>query len=172
MGYAAGRVAASLKDSGIDGVFARVEGTVGGDPVDRQKRPVQNQIRLHRRGPHDFGERGGEGGQEPDGLGDVAVDGGSADPETSRELGIRLAVAEGDEGEQGLPTRAQAPPSGAEDTTVFPQSGSEEAQVRAEHVDAGRVDKHTKPLVEAVLLVETHLPGASSVRQANYPSDR
>lgn len=41
----------------------RVEGTVGGDPVDRQKRPVQDQIRLHRSGPYG-GERGGEGGQD------------------------------------------------------------------------------------------------------------
>ncbi|MGW4027317.1 hypothetical protein, partial [Streptomyces sp. NPDC005009] len=30
--------------------------------------------------------------------------------------------------------------------------GGQEAQGRAGHVDAGRVDKHTKPLVEMVLL--------------------
>jgi hypothetical protein len=46
---------------------------------------------------------GGEGGQELDGLGDVPVDGGGADPEAGRELGIGLAVAEVDEGEQDLP---------------------------------------------------------------------
>jgi hypothetical protein len=54
----------------------------------------------------------------------------------------------------GLATRAQAPPSGAENTTVFSQAGREEAQGRAGNVDAGRVDKHTKPLMETVLLVE------------------
>lgn len=39
-------------------------------------------------------ERGGEGGQELDGLGHVAVDGGGADPEGGSELGTGPAVAE------------------------------------------------------------------------------
>ncbi|GAB2990664.1 hypothetical protein GCM10023080_065500 [Streptomyces pseudoechinosporeus] len=58
------------------------------------------------------------------------------------------------EGEQCLSARAQASPSGAEDAAVFPQTGGEESEGRAGHVDAARVDKHTKPLVETVLLVE------------------
>lgn len=37
-------------------VFARVEGEVGGDPVDRQECPVQDQLRLHGCGPYGFGE--------------------------------------------------------------------------------------------------------------------
>lgn len=37
---------------------------------------------------------------------------------------------------------------------MFPQAGCEEAEGRAGHVDAGRVDKHAKPLVETVLVVE------------------
>jgi hypothetical protein len=35
-----------------------------------------------------------------------------------------------------------------------PQLLGEEAKGRAGHVDAGRVNKHVKPLVETVLLVE------------------
>lgn len=101
-----------------------------------------------------FGERGGEGGQEFDGLGDVPVDSGGADPETGCELGVGLAVAEVGEGEQGLSARAQAPPPGPESAPAFLQTGDEEAQGRAGHVDAGRVDKHAKPLVETVLLVD------------------
>lgn len=76
------------------------------------------------------------------------------------------------EGEQGLPARAQAQPSGAENTTVFPQAGSEEAQGRAGHVDAGRADKHRKPRWRQFPWSKAHLPEASSVRQANCPSDR
>ncbi|GAA3020863.1 hypothetical protein Sfulv_58850 [Streptomyces fulvorobeus] len=58
-----------------------------------------------------------------------------------------------------MATRAQAPPSGAEKTTLLPQAGREEAQGRAENVDAGRVDKRTKPPVETVLLVDTSYQG-------------
>jgi hypothetical protein len=53
-----------------------------------------------------------------------------------------------------LSARAQAPPSSAEGAPTFPQTGGEEAEGRAGHVDAGRVNKHAKPLVETVLLVE------------------
>jgi hypothetical protein len=62
--------------------------------------------------------------------------------------------AEVGEGKQGLAACAQAPPSGAESASMFPQAGGEKAEGRAGHVDAGRVDKHAKPLVETVLLVE------------------
>ncbi len=58
------------------------------------------------------------------------------------------------EGEQGLAARAQAPPPGADRTVMRPQLPCEEPQGGAGHVDAGRVDKHVKPLVETVLLVE------------------
>lgn len=133
-------------------VLPRVVGPVGGDPVDRQQGAVEDHERFQRRGPCGFGEGGREGGQERDGLGDVPVRGGRSDAEPGRELGIRVAVAEVGEGEQGLPARAQAPPAGTELPAVFPQAVGEEAQGGAGHVDAGRVDKHTKPLVETVLL--------------------
>ncbi len=58
------------------------------------------------------------------------------------------------ESEQGLSARAQAPPPGAELVPVSAELGGQEAQVRVGHVDARRVNKHTKPLVETVLLVE------------------
>jgi hypothetical protein len=76
------------------------------------------------------------------------------DAEPRRELGICVAVAKVGESEQGLPARAQAPPPGAELVTVSAELGGQEAQGRAGHVDARQVDKHTKPLVEMVLLVE------------------
>lgn len=42
---------------------------------------------------------------------------------------------------------------------MFPQTAGEEAQGGVGHVDAGRVDKHAKPLVETVLLVENPSTG-------------
>lgn len=60
----AGRIGHVLHIHAVPLVFAQVEGPVGGDAVDRQKGPIQDQLRLHQRGPHCFGERGGEGGQE------------------------------------------------------------------------------------------------------------
>lgn len=65
-----------------------------------------------------------------------------------------MAVTQVGEGEQGLSARAQAPPSGAVSAPMFPQAGGEEAEGGAGHVDGGRVDKHAKPLVETVFLVE------------------
>lgn len=54
------------------------------------------------------------GGQDPDCLGDVAVGGGGADAEPDRELGVGVTLAQMGQGEQSLPTDAQAPPSGAD----------------------------------------------------------
>src|SRR5690349_20476933 len=65
-----------------------------------------------------------------------------------------MTVAEMGEGEQSLPTCAQAPPPGAETTAVFPQTGGEEAEGRTGHVQPGGVNKHVKPLVETDFLVE------------------
>lgn len=50
--------------------------------------------------------------------------------------------------------RAVGGPGDAEGAPTFSQAGCEEAESRTGHVDAGRVDKHAKPLVETVLLVE------------------
>lgn len=65
-----------------------------------------------------------------------------------------MSVAKVGKGEQGLSACAQAPTSGAKSPPMVSQAGGEEAQGRAGHVDAARVDKHTKPLVETDFLVE------------------
>jgi hypothetical protein len=44
-----------------------------------------------------------------------------------------MTVAEVGEGEQGLAARVRAPPSGADATTMFPQTSGEEARGRAGH---------------------------------------
>jgi hypothetical protein len=59
-----------------------------------------------------------------------------------------------DKGEQGLAASAQAPPAGTELPAALTKLGGQEAQGRTGHVDARRVDKHAKPLVEADFLVE------------------
>ncbi|GFH69162.1 hypothetical protein Srut_56760 [Streptomyces rutgersensis] len=58
------------------------------------------------------------------------------------------------EGEQGLAAGGQAPPPGADRAAVAPQLLREEAEGGTGHVDTRRVNKHAKPLVETVLLVE------------------
>lgn len=66
------RIGEDLRVHAVFLVFAGVEGLVRGDAVDRQQRPVLEDERLRRRGA-DIGQGGCEGGQEVDGLGDVAV---------------------------------------------------------------------------------------------------
>lgn len=56
--------------------------------------------------------------------------------------------------EQGPTASTQAPPAGTELLAALTELGGQEAQGRAGHVDARRVDKHTKPLVETDSLVE------------------
>ncbi|GAB1331874.1 hypothetical protein ACE1SV_62130 [Streptomyces sennicomposti] len=121
---------------------------------DRQQRPVQEDERLRRRGADGIGQGGCEGGQEVDGLGDVAVCGRGPDAESGGELGVGVPHAQVDEREEGLAAGAQPSPAGVDRMAVPPQMLGEEAQGGAGHVHAGRVDKHAKPLVDTVLLVE------------------
>ena len=150
----AGRISQDLHVHPVLLVLAGVEGAVRGDPVDRQEGAVQQNERLGRCRPGRLRESRGEGGQELNGLGDVPVGRRGSDAESGCELGIRVAVARVGEGEWGLLVRAQAPPSGTEFPAAPTESGGQEAQGRTGHVDARRVDKHTKPLVETDFLVE------------------
>ncbi len=87
-----------------------------------------------------------------DGAGDVPVGGRGSAAESGSEQDVRAAVSEVGEREQSLPARAQAPPPDAELPAMLAEFGGQEAQGRTGHVDAGRADKHTKPLVEMVPL--------------------
>jgi hypothetical protein len=62
---------------------------------------------------------GGVGGQDLDGLGDVAVGSGGSDPESCRELGVRVTVTQVCEGEERLLAGAQAPRPGHPSTRGF-----------------------------------------------------
>ena len=101
-----------------------------------------------------WAERGCEGGQELDRLGDVAVGGGGPDAESGGELGIGVPDAQVGEDKQGLSASAQPAPPGADrhgGVRADGRTGSEEASWTRR---AGRVDKHAKPLVARVILVE------------------
>lgn len=76
----------------------------------RSRGSVQQDGRLCSCRPEGFGERGGEGGQDRDGLVDVPVGGCGPDAQPGDELGAGVAVAQVGEGEQGLPASAEAPP--------------------------------------------------------------
>jgi hypothetical protein len=153
-------------------VFSGGVRPVRGDAVDRQQRAVQEQIRLRRRGADGVGQGGCEGGQEVDGLGDLPVGGGGSDAESGRELGIRVAYPQVGEREQGLAAGAQPSPAGTDRTAVPPQLLREETEGGAEHVQPGRADKHVKPLVETVLLVENRSTRGFTTLSAQLPHFR
>ncbi|GAA3596616.1 hypothetical protein GCM10022295_91820 [Streptomyces osmaniensis] len=94
-------------------------------------------------------------------LGDIPVGGRGSHAASGCELGIRVPHPQVGKCEQSLPARVQTPPAGADHSTALPQTSGEEAQSRTGHVDARRVDKHAKPLVETVLLVENPSNGAA-----------
>ena len=150
-------------------VFPRVEGPVGGDPVDRQQRSVQEDERLGRGGLHRLFHGGGEGGQEVDGLGDAPVGGGGAHLEPGRELSVGVTASQVGQHQQRLPSGGQPTPSGALITAVCGQFTSEVAQCRAGQIDAGWVDKHAEapggtgdlgrePVYQELLHVQTPPP--------------
>lgn len=112
---------------------------------------------------------------EPDGhkfdrFGDVAVSRRGADAEPGGKLDIGVSHPQMGEGEQGLAADPQASPPEADRATLVPQLLCKETEDGAGHVDARRVDKHVKPLVDPVVLVETHLPGALPRCQPNCPT--
>jgi hypothetical protein len=123
-----------------------VEGPVGGDPVDGQERPVEQDVCLRRSGPDGLLEGRCECGQEIDGLADVAVDGARFDPETRCELGVRGAVPQVCQHRQGLTTGREPAPAALDPTAVFAQASGKEGQGSTGHVQPARVDKHVKPL--------------------------
>lgn len=76
------------------------------------------------------------------------------------------------EREQGRAASAQTPPTGADHTAVPLQLLREEVKGRAGHVDTRRVNKHVKPLVETVLLVENPSTKGFTTLSAQLPSSR
>jgi len=136
-------------------VLPGVERAVGGDSVDRQQRSVEDHERFAGRRLHRGGQVRGECGQNVNGLGDVPVGGGgAADTEPGRELGVGVPAPQVGQRQQGLAAAAQTSPAGAASPAVGPQLSGQEAQGGTGQVDPRRIDKHAKPLVEMVLLVE------------------
>lgn len=76
-----------------------------------------------------------------------------ADAEPGGEPGIGVSHPQRVR-KQRLVADGQAPPPGADRPAVAPQLLFEEAEGEAGHVDARRVEKHAKPVVEPVLWVE------------------
>jgi hypothetical protein len=76
--------------------LAGVEGPVGGDPVNRDQRPVDDDVGVPGllRVPDRLAQLRGTGGQQSDGLAHISPGGGGADLEPGRQLGERLAFAQ------------------------------------------------------------------------------
>jgi hypothetical protein len=110
-------------------LLARVEGPVGGDPVNGQQGAVQDHERLVCRTFEGLLKRGNQRGQEVHGLADVAVDRGHTYAEGGRQPGVGVTAAQVGQGEQGLPIRGQAPPAGADLSAALGELPGQEAQV-------------------------------------------
>lgn len=100
---AAERVGEDLHIHAVLAVLARVEGPVGGDPVNGQQGAVQDHERLGCRALEGLLKRGDQRGQEVHGLADVAVDRGHTYAEGGREPGVGVTAAQVGQDEQGLP---------------------------------------------------------------------
>jgi hypothetical protein len=100
------------------------------------------------------------------------VGGGDPDVEPGGELGVGVAAAQVDQGEQGPAADGQPAPSGAAVAATDAQAGGQQAQGGAGHVDAGRVDKHTKSPVETDFLVENPTTRGFAAQSAQLASSR
>jgi hypothetical protein len=115
------------------------------------------------------GEVRGDGCQDLDCLGDVAVDGGDPDAEPGCELGIGVAAPEVGQGQQGLTDRAQLAPPRAPPGVGGQQVG-EMAQGRAGQIDPRWVDKHVKLQADRLILVDN--PSTRSFTYSRTPPPR
>jgi hypothetical protein len=130
-------------------VLAGVEGPVGGDPVDRDQRPVQDHIGIP--GPLRLPDRLAEfrrpGGEEGDGLGHVSPGRGHADPEPGRQPGERLAFAQVDQDQERLLPGVQLAPQRPDAGPMTADDPGHEVQGLAGQRQRGTVKQHGTPLV-------------------------
>ena len=145
-------------------VLAGVERPVGGHPVDGDQGAVDDHVGM----PGVLGggqcpaQLRGAGGQQGDGLGDVAPGGGGADAEPGGQLGERLAFAQVGQHQQGLPAGVELAPARPDLPAVAADDPGDVGEGLGRQRQRGRVEKHGSPLVaDADLGRSLHLPGAS-----------
>jgi hypothetical protein len=150
-------------------VLSRVERLVAGDPVDRDQRPVDDDIRVTC--PFSIPDRLAElrraGGEQPEGLVHVPPGRGGPDVETRRGLRERLALLQVHEYQQRLPPGIGLPPHGPDRLPVAADDPRREVQRLLRQRQRGTVKQHKEPLGGRVDVVIPRLPGASP-----YPQPR
>jgi len=128
-------------------VLAGVERPVRGHPVDGDQRAVQDDVGVP--GllgvPDRLAELGRPGGQQRDGLVHVPPGRGGPDPEPRRDLGERLALAQVDQDQQGLPAGVQRPPGRPDGGAVAADDPGHEGEGLARQRQRGTVEKHGSP---------------------------
>ena len=128
----------------VPAVLAGIERPVGGHPVDRDQRAVDDQVGVPGLpGPFQRpAQLRGPGGQQGDGLGDIAPGRGGADAEPGGQFGERLALAQVSQYQQGLPPRAELAPGRADLPAVTADDPGGVIQGLAGQRQRGRVEKH------------------------------
>ncbi|GGR65311.1 hypothetical protein GCM10010251_97260 [Streptomyces aurantiogriseus] len=87
------RIGDDLDVHAVPAVFAGVVGLLVGDPVDRDQGAVEDRVREQADSGHRRGQVVGGGGEQVDGLADVAPGGGDTDLESGGQAGQGVAVA-------------------------------------------------------------------------------
>jgi hypothetical protein len=94
-------------------MLAGMEGPVGGHPVDRDQRPVEDDVGvpLLLRLPHGLAQPRRAGCQQRNGLVRVSPGCGGTDSEPGGEIGERLTFAQVGKQQKCLPPGVQLPPA-------------------------------------------------------------
>ena len=125
-------------------VLARVERPVRGHPVDRDQRPVEDDVGVTCpfRVPDCLAEPRRPGREQPDDLADIPPGRGPADPEAGRQVLECLAFAQVSQHEQGLLAGVQLPPPRPEGLQVPADNPGGEVQGLAGQRQHSTVEQH------------------------------
>jgi hypothetical protein len=148
------RISENLDVHAVPVVLAGVVRPVGGDPVDRQQRSVQDHECLACRGAGRRGDVRCEGREYVDRLDDVPVHGGGTDTKTGSELGVGMPTSKVGQDQQSLAAGRKAPPPRPPLQTSGGQQTGQPTKRRTGQIDPRWVDKHVKLRADRLILVD------------------
>lgn len=135
-------------------VLARVVGALVSDAVDRDQRAVEDRVRQPGGPAHGGGEVVGAGGEQVDGLAQVAPHGGHRHLEAGREAGEGVAVAQVGQGHQCLLLRRQPSPTATERPAPVADQLGQAGQATRGQRDAGRIGQQRSSRTGQCVLVD------------------
>ena len=127
-------------------MLAGVERLVAGDPVDRDERPVEDDVGVTCpfSVPDRFAQFRGAGREQFDGLVHVPPGGGPADPEPGREVLERFAFSQVGEHEEGFLARVELPPPRPDRHAVPADDPGRVVEGLGRQRQRGAVEKHAE----------------------------